>query len=56
MKKPVEYELIDGFIVTRNHTDRTWTIYTRNKDFLSTVDDGELSSEIRELKLALGTD
>ena len=54
MTNPVKYETVDGFIVTRNYLDRTWTIYTKNKEFLSTVDDGELSSELRELKLELG--
>ena len=49
--KPKVYELIEGFIVTRNPKERTYTIYSPSGEFLSTVDDGEVMAEIRELKL-----
>ena len=44
-----KYEIFGRFLVTRNDKERTWSIYTREGEFLSTVDDGELSSELELL-------
>lgn len=47
---PKKYEKIGDFIVTRNSKERTYSIYNLKGEFLSTVDDGELMAEIRELE------
>lgn len=49
-KKLKQYEVIDGYFVTENKKERTYSIYTKNGEFLSTVDYGELSAEIALLK------
>ena len=46
---PKQYFRFGNYIVTENKKERTVTIYTKSGKFLSTVDDGELSSECREL-------
>lgn len=51
---PREYKIIYGYVVTENKAERTCTIYSRSGEFLSTVNDGELSTEIRELDRELG--
>lgn len=48
--RPVNYQVFGNYYVTRNHKERTWTIYDKNWRRLSTVDDGELTSELRELE------
>ena len=40
------YSIYRGFKITYNPKERTYTIYTRNNQFLGTVNDGELNSEI----------
>lgn len=53
---PKKYEIFDGFLVTWNPKERTYTIYTKSGKFLSTVNDGELKSEINELKRTVNED
>ena len=53
---PKKYDIIDGFIITWNPKERTYTIYTKSGEFLSTVNDGELKSEIDELKRTVNKD
>lgn len=45
-----KYEIYGRFKVTRNDKERTWSIYTWDGEFLSTVDDGELHSELELLE------
>lgn len=47
---PVNYEIIRGYIVTKNYRDGTCGIYTRSKKLLRIVEDGHLMSEIDELE------
>ena len=51
MSMPKEYFHCGNYIVTTNKKERTYTIYTVYGEFLSTVNDGELMQEIRELDL-----
>ena len=53
---PKEFNYVGNYIVTQNRKERTYTIYTKSGTFLSTVNDGELLSEIRELDIEFGTD
>ena len=51
------FETYGNFRVTYNPKERTYTIYTKGNLYLSTVNDGELNSELRELEKELyGTD
>ena len=51
------YKIYGHFKVTYNPKERTYTIYTMSNGYLSTVNDGELNSELRELEKELyGTD
>ena len=45
-----QYETYEGYLITKNLKERTYSIYSQNKEFLSTVNFGELNDEIRELR------
>lgn len=45
-----KYEIFGRFKVTRNEKERTWSVYTMEGEFLSTVDDGELNAELELLE------
>lgn len=47
------YSVYKGFYITDNRKERTYSIYTKQKEFLSTVGYDELDSEIRELEKEL---
>lgn len=47
---PKKYEVFNGYLITHNPRERTYSIYSKNGEFLSTVNDGELSSEIRRIE------
>ena len=40
------YNMYRGFKITYNPKERTYTIYSKSNQFLGTVNDGELNSEI----------
>lgn len=44
------YTIHGSFKVTYNPKERTYTIYTRSGGYLSTVNDGELNSELDKLE------
>lgn len=50
MSRPKQYDILGNFCVTKNPKERTFSIYTRDWVFLSTVNEGELYSEIEELE------
>jgi hypothetical protein len=47
---PKKFEVFNGYLVTHNSRERTYTIYNRQGEFLSTVNDGELYSEIEKIE------
>ena len=47
---PKKYEIFNGYLITHNPRERTYSIYSKTGKFLSTVNDGELSDEIRDLE------
>ncbi len=50
MPKLKQFFTVGNFKVTDNKKERTYTIYDENEQFLSTVNYGELNSEIHELE------
>ena len=50
MPKLKQFFTVGNFKVTDNKKERTYTIYDENERFLSTVNYGELNSEIQELE------
>ena len=50
MPKLKQFFTVGNFKVTDNKKERTYTIYDENEQFLSTVNYGELNSEIQELE------
>lgn len=44
------YSIHRGFHVTYNAKERTYTIYTSDDKYLSTVNEGELNSELDRLE------
>ena len=47
---PKLYKQFGKYIITENLKERTISIYTEDGKFLSTVNEGELLSELRELE------
>ena len=47
---PKKYEIYGNYLITWNPKERTYTIYSKDGEFLSTVDDGELKAEINRLE------
>ena len=45
-RKPKQYDDYGDFIVTENKKEGTRTIYTKDGEFLSTVNDHELMAEM----------
>lgn len=49
-KNITNYKPYDDFLITENSKERTVSIYTKDKVFLSTVDHDDLSAEIERIK------
>ncbi len=47
---PKKYEIIGNYLVTWNPKERTYTIYSKEGKFISTVNDGELKEELDQLE------
>ena len=46
---PKQYKILNGYFVTYNARERTYSIYSQRGEFLSTVNDGELNAELNRL-------
>lgn len=53
---PKKFRWVNGYIVTENTKERTYSIYSKTGEFLATVNDGEVLNEIRELDRERGVD